>query len=198
MDSIEKLQALFERFPGIGPRQATRFVQFLLRSSPSFRREIADEIQKLGNNVRQCADCRRFFAGNTDKCSICKSTSRNNSLLLVVSADADIETIERSQNYNGKYFVLGCLIAFSDSKKLPNEKHLLALLSEKPDIKEVIIALPANPEGDNTEEYIRSLITSSMKRTKATLSTLGRGLSTGSEIEYADAETIRNALENRH
>jgi len=198
MDSIEKLQTLFERFPGIGPRQATRFVQFLLRSSPSFKKELSEEIQKLGNSVKQCNNCRRFFAGGGEKCSICKSAGRNSSLLLIVASDADVETIERSQNYNGKYFVLGGLATLTDSTTLPNEKHLFSLLYGSGTIEEIIIALPANPEGDHTESYLRSLISSSKEKIDAKISTLGRGLSTGSEIEYADAETIKNALENRH
>ena len=198
MDSIEKLQTLFERFPGIGPRQATRFVQFLLRSSPSFRKEIANEIQRLGSNAKRCSDCMRFFGGATSKCSICKSSTRNNSLLLIVASDADIETIERSGNYNGKYFVLGGLLPLGDASTVPNQKELLAHLSENSGIEEIIIALPANPEGDNTESLVRSLFSSSKEPISAKISTLGRGLSTGSEIEYADAETIKNALENRH
>ena len=197
MDSIEKLRVLFERFPGIGPRQATRFVQFLLRSSPSLRREIATEIQKLGNNVKQCTECRRFFAGIGEQCTICKSPQRNDALLLIVTSDADVETIERSGNYNGKYFVLGGLLSFGDTNPLPNQKQLMKLLTAKKTIEEIIIAVPANPEGDNTEQFLRSLFASSKHPISAKVATLGRGLSTGSEIEYADAETIKNALENR-
>jgi recombination protein RecR len=198
VDSIEKLTSLFERLPGIGPRQAARFVQYLLRSSSGFRNEVANEIQKLGNNVKQCTDCRRFFAGSAQKCTICKSPSRNESLLLVVASDADVDTIERSQNYNGKYFVMGGTKSFGDDQTLPNEKKFLILVSENNNIEEIILGLPANPEGDATEEYIRSLVAAAKKKVAAKISTLGRGLSTGSEIEYADAETLKSALENRH
>lgn len=198
MDSIEKLQTLFERLPGIGPRQAARFVQFLLRSSPGFRNEVANEIQKLGNNVKQCTDCRRFFAGTGEKCTICGSPRRDETLLLVVASDADVDTIERSGNYNGKYFVLGGIKSFGDDRSLPNEKMFLTLAGKDANIEEIILALPANPEGDATEEHIRSLVTTVKKKISAKISTLGRGLSTGSEIEYADAETLKSALENRH
>jgi recombination protein RecR len=198
MDSIEKLTSLFERLPGIGPRQAGRFVQFLLRSSSGFRNEVANEIQRLGNNVKQCTDCRRFFAGTGKKCTICGSPRRDETLLLVVASDADVDTIERSGNYNGKYFVIGGTKSFGDDRTLPNEKAFLTLISGNASIEEIILALPANPEGDATGEYIRSLIASSKKKVTAKISTLGRGLSTGSEIEYADAETLKSALENRH
>jgi recombination protein RecR len=198
MDSIEKLTSLFERLPGIGPRQAARFVQFLLRSSPGFRSEVSNEIQKLGNNVKQCTDCRRFFAGTGEKCTICVSPRRDETLLLIVSSDADVDTIERSGNYNGKYFVIGGTKSIGENRMLPNEKMFLTIASGNAHIEEIILALPANPEGDATGEYLRSLVASSKKKITAKISTLGRGLSTGSEIEYADAETLKSALENRH
>src|SRR4051812_34099761 len=110
MDPIEKLTTLFERFPGIGPRQAQRFVQFLLRSSPTLRREIADSIKSLGSTIHQCPECMRYHGGENALCSICADPARDETLLGVVSSDADLSALERSHTFKGKYFVLGGLI----------------------------------------------------------------------------------------
>jgi len=169
-----------------------------LRSTPGFRNDVANEIQKLGNNVKQCSDCRRFFAGTGSNCTICGNPRRDETLLLVVASDADVDTIERSGNYNGKYFVIGGTKSFGDDRSLPNEKTFLTHISGNESIEEIILALPANPEGDATEEHIRSLVATAKKKVDAKISTLGRGLSTGSVIEYADAETLKSAIENRH
>ena len=201
MDAIEKLSSLFEKFPGIGPRQARRFVHFLLRSSPALRREITQTIASLERGIKQCADCRRFFSGTDGACAICRSSSRDKKLLIVVASDSDIESIENANTYNGTYFVLGGIVALdSKNPKVPNEQALLLLLSGRrgEEITEMILALPANPEGDATEEHVRRITSPILEKNSLRMSVLGRGLSTGSEIEYADSETIKNALENRH
>jgi len=190
---------MFERFPGIGPRQAGRFVHFLLRSSPSLRRELAKEIQNLGGAIKQCADCRRFFGGANDRCAICASPRRERETLMVVISDSDVDAIDHAGSYNGLYFVLGGSTQFgSDKQSVPNERALVeSLKTHLSEIQEIIFALPANPEGDSTEQHVRALFAPILKESDVRITVLGRGLSTGSELEYADAETIKNALKNR-
>src|SRR5437868_2272166 len=106
MDPFERLIGLFERFPGIGPRQAQRFVQYLLRSSPTLRKEIADSIRSLSSVIHQCPECMRYHAAESAVCSICSDTSRDQSVLAVVVSDADLQALERSHTYRGRYFVL--------------------------------------------------------------------------------------------
>ena len=196
MDPIEGLSAIFERFPGIGPRQANRFVQFLLRSSPSARRDLMESIQALGGAVHQCPSCMRFHAGDDKTCGICTSPVRNASQLAVVASDADLLALERSATYSGYYFVLGGTISLASEKiaglRLP---QLLQAISERKadGLEEVILAFPANPEGDATAIRIREELAAS----DIAVTMLGRGLSTGSELEYADPETIKSALESR-
>ena len=196
MDSIERLTSLFQRFPGIGPRQAQRFVQFLLRSSPATRRELVDAVQTLGGSVRQCGECMRFHAGEKKLCSICANAERNPELLAVVASDADLAALERSGTYHGHYFVLGGTISLASDKT--NGLRIKQLLGSIParsknGLNEIILAFPANPEGDATALRLREELTPS----KLTITSLGRGLSTGSELEYADPETIKSALESR-
>lgn len=200
MDPIEKLTAIFQKFPGIGPRQAGRFVHFLLRSSPSLRREIASLITELGNDVHQCPLCLRYHTGKKGTCTICADSGRDASLLAIVASDADLAALERSHTYHGHYFVLGGLLLLSSERVNGlHVKELLASLPKRIDngLKEIILAFPANPEGDSTAIRVREELTG-FGNPSLRISMLGRGLSTGSELEYADPETIKNALEGRH
>lgn len=199
MDPIERLGTLFQKFPGIGPRQAQRFVQYLLRSSPAIRREIMESIRELGSDVAQCPLCQRFHSGKRGLCSICSSNERDATLLAIVASDADLAALERSHTFRGRYFVVGGLLSLaSDRMSGLRVKELLNSMPKRitDGLTEVILAFPANPEGDSTAIRVKEELQESGTGIK--ISTLGRGLSTGSELEYADPETLRNALENRH
>ena len=199
MDAIERLVALFEKFPGIGPRQAGRFVQYLLRTSASTRRELADAVLRLAENVHQCAECMRFHSEKGKTCSICSSAARDASLLAVVASDADLAALEKSGTYRGYYFVLGGTIHLASEKTSGLRiKQLLERIKMAKSCKEIILAFPANPEGDATGIRVREEIASQWQgKTLPLITTLGRGLSTGSELEYADPDTIKSALESR-
>jgi recombination protein RecR len=193
MDPFEKLSSLFERFPGIGPRQAQRFVQYLLRSSPTLRREIADSIRALSSSIHQCPECMRYHSGETAVCNICSDPARDESLLAVVVSDADLLALERSHTYRGRYFVLGGLIHLASEKATGLRLRELKAAANRTGIKEIVLAFPANPEGDATASVVRT----ELEDSKAKITSLGRGLSTGSELEYADSETLKSALDNR-
>ncbi len=199
MDPIEQLKELFKRFPGIGPRQAERFVYFLLHSNPKFREDLAQSILQIKNSVKQCTECERFFMANNNEplCKICSDTERNKDLLLIVEKETDIDKIEASGAYKGYYFISkGTLSTLNDSKK--HEVFLKRIIEKikqnKP--KELILAFSATFEGEYTSRYIKENI-EKMDDLDVTVSLLGRGLASGTEIEYADSETIRYAIKNR-
>ena len=199
MDAIERLVTLFGRFPGIGPRQAGRFVQYLLRSNPTLRRELIESVKELGEKVHQCPECFRFHSSEQKTCGVCTDTKRDHQFLAVVASDADLSALEHSGTYLGHYFVLGGTISLANEKAhCLRIKQLLNLVAKrlKAGLKEVILAFPANPEGDATASRIRQELLD-MQNQSLTISSLGRGLSTGSELEYADSETIKNAFEGR-
>jgi recombination protein RecR len=193
MDPIERLSLLFERFPGIGPRQAQRFVQYLLRSSPTLRRELADGVRALSSTIHQCPQCMRYHASDNATCNFCSDAGRDQSLLAVLSSDADLLALERSHTYHGMYFVLGGLIHLASEKTKGLRLRELKSRAKQPGLQEIVIAFPANPEGDATTSIVRDELSGIGPR----ITTLGRGLSTGSELEYADPETLRSALDNR-
>lgn len=203
MSSIDKLSEIFKKFPGIGQRQAKRFVYFLLTRDQKFLKELSDNLLSLRKGVKICKSCFRFYGENSNPnalCRICADADREASLLMVVERDADLENVERSGVYKGLYFVLGGSIPTLDKNpyKQVRVKELIDVAGDRLKngyLKEIIIATNANPDGDNTASFIIT----ELQKLKGGLkvSILGRGLSTGTELEYSDADTLRNALKHR-
>ena len=197
MDPIEKLTQLFKEFPGIGPRQARRFTYFLMTKNKGYTDELTRLIGSINREVITCAKCYRFFPVSTrvdlKEFSICRVSDRDVSKLMIVSKDVDMDAIERSKAYQGLYFVLGGNVPILD--KNPETKIRSAELTEriKNDIgaqtlREIVLSLSATVEGEHTADFVRSLI-KPLIETAATLisvTVLGRGLSTGTELEYSD------------
>ena len=205
MNSIDKLITLFSEFPGIGPKQARRFVYFLINKGDGYIEEFKKEITDLKKDTLSCSDCKKFFLsklGDEVLCTVCKDKNRENDKLLVVSRDVDSENIEKTNSYNGKYFILGGVVPILD--KNPEQriklKELLALVSRNTDkgLKEIILALDANSEGEYTAKIIKQSLSPILEKYNIKISEFGRGLSTGTELEYSDPETIKNALKNRN
>ncbi len=204
MNALQKLTSLFTEFPGIGPRQARRFAYFLLTRNQTYLNEISDLIIKIKKEINICTSCFRFFFQNhsgSDVCDICLSKNRDTSILTIVSRDVDFENIEKTGVYNGKYFILGGSVPILD--QMPENKirikELMKSVEKRADegLREIVLALNANPEGENTGEYIKKMLALLTEKHGLKISTLGRGLSTGTELEYSDAETLKNALKNR-
>ncbi len=196
MDRIEELAQAFTRFPGIGPRQAKRFVFHLLAAPHADRTKLSELIGALGKDVRQCPECLRFANGTGPLCNYCADSSRDNSLLMLVEKDQDLAAIERAGTYKGRYFVLGGVLTLS-GKGAIREKELLKAVEKRfaGGLRELVLALSATSEGEHTADYIREILLPYRERVRISL--LGRGLATGSELEYSDAETLRAALSNR-
>ena len=204
MNPIERLTEAFERFPGIGPRQARRFVQFLLQQNSAYRNVLADDIKKLGANTFQCSECYRWSVKDRSKenlCSICSNSHREKSILFIVEKDADLENVERS-GFRGLYFVLGGTIplASEEPQKYIRLKELISRVerdASQLQLSELILGLSATTEGDHTRLILSEKLRPMSEGMNFKLSSLGRGLSTGSELEYADPDTIASALSSR-
>lgn len=195
-DRIEDLARAFERFPGIGPRQARRFVYHLLGVSPSDRNRIADLVTNLAADVKQCAECMRFSNGGGGICALCSDATRDDHTLVVVEKDQDLLALERAGSYRGRYFVLGGVLTLSGKGTIRERELLRAVDMRLPrGLTEIVLALSATSEGENTTDHLKQRLLPYRDRIKLTM--LGRGLSTGSELEYSDAETLSGALQNR-
>ena len=130
METIEELAHAFERFPGIGPRQAKRFVYHLLSSGSSDRKELAKLIEKIGESVHQCAECKRFANIKGSVCNYCSDRSRDDGVLMVLEKDQDLAAVERAGTYKGRYFVLGGVLTLS-GKGAIREKELLNSIEKR-------------------------------------------------------------------
>jgi recombination protein RecR len=199
MNSIDRLSEMFAKFPGIGPRQAKRFVYYLLSRNNSSVDELVRAIQDIRREIIQCSECMRFFAkgGNNSKvCNLCSDPNRDPSMLMLVHKDIDLEAVEKSGTYKGFYFVLGGSLPIleKEPEKRIRVEELKKLIERRMDeLKEVVLAMNANSEGENTADYIKSLY----QGEDLLFSVLGRGLSSGAELEYADPETLKNAFLHR-
>lgn len=195
-DRIEELAQAFSRFPGIGPRQAKRFVYHLLAAPASERSKLAELVAGIASGVRQCPQCYRFANGTGAVCNICTDRSRDEGILMIIEKDQDLSAVERAGTYRGKYFVLGGVLTLS-GKGVIREKELVRAVEEraKAGLKEIVLALSATSEGEHTADRVRELL--APLRDHVRISMLGRGLATGSELEYSDAETLRAALAGR-
>lgn len=203
MSDLDKLITLFESFPGIGARQARRFAFHVLTMNDADNADLSRLIASIKNSVFECESCHRFSTTyNKEKlCSICTSPNRDHSRLLVVERDSDVQAIERAGVYDGLYFVLGGTVPLLNSKDTEKLRAgaLKATVNTRleDNLEEVILGFSVNPDGENTVRFVESILEPILNEKNKKISHLGRGLSTGSELEYADAETIKNALKNR-
>lgn len=202
MNSIEKLIQIFSQFPGIGPRQARRFVYYLLTRANGTLEALSQNIKDLKDDVVMCADCHRFFEKKnqrSDLCNICADSARDGSVLMLVQRDVDLESVEKGGGFKGLYFVLGGSVPILE--KEPEKRIRAGKLKDfvekktKVGLKEIIIAVNWNPEGENTGDYVEKFLKPIIGKIK--ISRLGKGLSLGTELEYADSDTLKNALRNR-
>ena len=196
-DNLERLAKLFLKFPGIGERQAKRFAYFILTQPDSYVDALAHTLKTARGLAHTCQMCQRIFEGVAGLCHICGDDSRDKSTLVVVEKSQDIDSFSKT-DYHGMFFVLGGLIPIIQKDILQGTN--INLLSEriKKDVKilkEIILAFPITPNGEHTEVAVREIISPVAGNIK--ISSLGRGLSTGAELEYADAASLSASLKKR-
>ena len=191
---IEKLIKIFSKFPTVGPRTASRFVFYLLKLPKEEIESLVSAISSLKNNVKVCNSCFNPFEGEGELCEICQNPGRDKSLVCIVEKETDLNSIEKINKYKGLYFILGGTLSSlkkDDIKKIKTEELLKRV--KDPQVKEIIIATNSTTEGEATSFYLERALKSSGKK----ITRLGRGLPKGSELEYADDETLSSAFESR-
>ena len=188
---LAKLIAHFEKFPGIGPRTAQRLALYILKQPEQTIKDFSKALLEAHNNVGHCKKC--FNLTSETECEICKNPDRNHKVICVVAETRDLLALERAREFEGIYHVIGGLISPMDSigPELLEIKSLVERVS-KNEIKEIILALTPNVEGDTTSLYIAKLLTPFTKVTR-----IAYGLPMGSELEYVDEVTLARALEGR-
>ena len=185
---IERLTAL----PGVGPKTATRYAMFLLRSHPATASSLAAAIGNLNEQVFECSICRNY--ADSQSCRYCTDPDRQDRSLCVVEDPLDLLALEQSGGFAGRYFVLHGVLSPIDGVG-PADLHFSRLrdLVRARQVEEVIVATNASIEGDATaSEIARQLAGDGCRITR-----LARGLATGGDIEFVDARTLALALEAR-
>ena len=188
---------MFQKLPGIGPRQAARFVLTLLERPESELQEFGAAIANLKREISFCAQC--FNVSENHLCAVCAHPGRDKTKCMVIEKVTDLDSIEKTGLYKGLYHVLGGSINPLDGILPQNlhikelEQRLDTLVAEHGAI-ELILATNPNTSGETTSLYLKDLFAG---RADVTITRLGRGLASGSHLEYADETTLKNALEYR-
>ena len=191
-DSITTLIAALSKLPGVGPRSAERLALHLVQTESGVVKHLADAIVSARERIQFCTICGAL----TEKspCPICENPRRDGSLICVVERAVDILSIEKAGTFRGKFHVLGGKISPLDGVE-PEDLRITELekrLTVEP-IKEVVIALGTDVEGDATSNYLaKRLARSGLK-----ISRIAYGLPAGSGLEFADELTLSRALEGR-
>ncbi len=184
---IEQLQ----RLPGVGPKTAQRLALHLLKRPESEVQALAQALIEAKQQVGFCTVC--FHLSAEPVCEICRTPSRDDSLLCVVADSRDVIALEKTREYRGKYHVLGGLISPMDGvgPEQLNIQPLVRRVSQKRP-QEVIMAISPSIEGETTTLYVGQLLKPFTKVTR-----IAFGLPMGGDLEYADEVTLARALEGR-
>ena len=191
-ESIVSLVAALAKLPGVGPRSAERMALHLVQSDSGTVRQLADAILLAKEKIQFCTTCGAL--AEKSPCPICADSRRDASLVCVVERAVDILSIEKSNAFRGKFHVLGGRISPLDGVE-PEDLRIAELekrLSLEP-IREIVIALSTDVEGDATSAYLAKRLA----RPNLKISRIAYGLPAGSGLEFADELTLSRALEGR-
>ena len=189
---IEALVAELNRLPGIGPRSAERLALHLIQADSIVSSRLAEVLVSARKQIVECDEC----GGLAEKspCAICSNPSRDEQLICVVERAVDILNVEKSGSFRGKYHVLGGKVSpmngIGPEELRFNELEKRLISGE---VKEVIIALGTDVEGDATSHYLAKRLS----KQNVEVSRIAHGLPAGSGLEYADELTLSQALEGR-
>lgn len=193
----EPLKVLVEqlaRLPGLGPKSAMRIAMTLLKWPVSETRRLGRSIHDLRDNLHLCSCCGGLTA--TDPCSVCADPERAEDTLCLVAEWDSMLTLEEGGFYRGQYLILGGLLAPLDnmSAEALDLDRLTSRLSEGR-VKELILALGATMEAENTASFVRNLVSRRFPGIRVTR--LAQGIPLGAEVKFMDRETLRQSLQFR-
>ncbi len=182
----------FASLPGIGKKTAVRLVLHILKQKPEVIEQFGNAVIDLSSKIKHCKICHNL--SDTDICSICADTSRDESTICVVENIKDILAIENTQQFRGKYHVLGGILSPMEGIG-PSDLNVDTLEARvrNENIQELILALSPTMEGDTTNFYLYK----KLNKLGVKLSIIARGIAFGDELEYADEITLGRSILNR-
>ncbi|WKZ81962.1 MAG: recombination mediator RecR [Acidimicrobiia bacterium] len=189
---IQRLVDELARLPGIGQKSAQRLAFHLLHVEHEDARRLAEAITMMREQVRLCVRC--FNVTDSEECSICRDLRRDPTLVCVVERPQDIVVVERTQEFRGRYHVLGGAISPIEGIG-PDRLRMRELVArvEAEGISEVIAATNPTVEGDTTALYLARIL----KPIGVKVTRLASGLPVGGDLDYADEITLGRALTGR-
>lgn len=190
--ALEQLQKALKQLPGIGYRSAERIALHLLVEKPARLPELVKALEAAAKSVRRCTVCGNL--AEEEHCAICADEKRRNGQVCVVENVQDLSALERSGAYRGRYHVLhGKLSPIRGVA--PEDLNLASLVTrvEAGEVTELILALSNDVEGEATCHYL----TDRLPKSGVTVTRIGFGLPSGGGVLYADAVTLKSALEGR-
>src|SRR3954452_21483504 len=191
-EPISALIATLSKLPGIGPRSAERLALHLVQSETGSVQQLAQTLVHARERIQGCPVCGSLT--EQTPCAICTDSRRDGGLICLVERPVDIITIEKSGTYHGKYHVLGGKISPLNGVE-PEDLRIAELegrLNEEP-IKEIVIALGTDVEGDATSNYLAKRLA----RPGLRVTRIAHGLPAGSGLEFADELTLTHAMVGR-
>jgi len=193
--SLNKLILELSRIPGVGPKSAQRMAYHLMRTPLSQVEAMRESLRAVKLNVKECKQCYAFVE-NQELCEVCTDLHRRDDVLCIVEDPSDIDRIETSGAFRGRYHVLHGAISPLDGIQ-PDDLKIPALLNrlDEPEtlIKEVILALDADIEGDTTVLYLAKLL----RQRGISAYRIAHGVPIGGDIDYIDHRTLGRAIENK-
>jgi recombination protein RecR len=190
-EALQELIEEFSRLPGIGRKTAQRLALHILKRPREDVVRMARALVNVKDRIRYCSVCCNIT--EQDPCAICASTKRDRSVICVVEEPSDVIALERTNEFRGLYHVLGGSLSPLDGIG-PEDLKIRELVSRiTNDVKEVIIAVNPNVEGEATTIYLTRLL----KPLGVSVSRIARGIPVGGDLEFADEATLTRALEGR-
>nr|MBU1328468.1 recombination mediator RecR [Candidatus Omnitrophota bacterium] len=189
---MQELIECFKKMPGIGTRTAERMVFHVLKAPLDDMVKFSSAIRKVKEEVRFCKICGNLSEAET--CSICNDPRRDKTIVCVVEEPTDLILIEKSGRYKGVYHVLFGVISPLEGIG-PEELRIKELITriKEDKIKEIILAMDSNAEGETTALYLSETI----QPLKIKISRIAYGIPVGGNLEYADQATLIRAIEGR-
>ncbi len=182
----------FASLPGIGKKSALRLVLYLVKQPTEKTENFANALVGMRQRIKICRRCNNI--SDNDLCSICSDPRRDQVTVMVVESIRDVMAIEETQQYRGVYHVLGGVISPIEGIG-PNDIQVMSLVErvQSGEVKEIIMAISPTIEGETTIFYLSR----QLQMYPVIISTLARGISFGSELEYADETTLGRSIAQR-
>jgi len=190
--SLEEAVNAFASLPGIGKKNALRMALYLAGKGKEKSESFAAAISRMGDRLKECRKCHNY--SDEELCAICRDPARRGQMLCVVESARDVMAIEDTQQFSGRYHVLGGVISPIDGVG-PEDIHISSLLERvtREGVEEMIMAISPSIEGETTTYYISQRLS----HTDVKISVIARGISFGGDLEYADEITLGRSILGR-